>query len=198
MARIMANGLRIAWAFHNANARLVIATSIFAKAGMLFLFVVNLILLQRVVRAYHPQIGWGKVFGWIFRLLYSSIAVSLIMVIVSVNSGRFNSKAAYYCFNYVIELVVVFTYALSRFDRRCYIPNGSSGPGDYSKGGPGEMLGKQSTGEETVGVGGAAVSSLISTPCPRATRTKSHRREICRHSGKLCRSFFRLENGISK
>ncbi|KAL6362785.1 hypothetical protein LRP88_04090 [Fusarium phalaenopsidis] len=75
------------------------------------------------------------------------------------NPGWFNSKAAYYCFNYVIELVVVLTYVLSRFDRRFHIPNGSSGPGDYSKGGPGEMLGKQSIDEETVGVDGAAVSS---------------------------------------
>ncbi|EEU43777.1 uncharacterized protein NECHADRAFT_82907 [Fusarium vanettenii 77-13-4] len=239
MARIMANVLRIAWAVHNDNARLVIAASIFANAGMLLLFVVNLILLQRVVRAYQPQIGWSKAFGWTFRLLYSGIAASLIMVVVSVvysyytldshtqsqlrcirlvtavylavlafvpipavitilllprsfpiehfgrgtmrikvvlllftsvllslgacfraggafiqrpteNPGWFNSRAAYYCFNYVIELVVVFTYALSRFDRRFHIPNGSKGPGDYSNGGLGGMSGQQSTDEETL------------------------------------------------
>ncbi|RSL84617.1 hypothetical protein CEP52_016389 [Fusarium oligoseptatum] len=238
MARIMANVLRIAWAVHNDNTRLVIAASIFANAGMLLLFVVNLILLQRVVSAYHPQLGWSKAFGWVFRLLYSGIASSLVMVVVSVvysyytldphiqsqlrcirlvtavylavlaflpipgvivtlllsrsslidyfgqgtmrtkvvlllftsvllslgacfraggafiqrpteDPGWFNSKAAYYCFNYVIELVVVFTYALSRFDRRFHIPNGSKGPGDYSNGGPGGMLGQQSTDEET-------------------------------------------------
>ncbi|RSL51075.1 hypothetical protein CEP54_011601 [Fusarium duplospermum] len=235
----MANALRIAWAVHNNNARLVIAASIFANAGMLLLFVVNLLLLQRVVRAFHPQLGWSKAFGWFFRLLYSGIAASLIMVIVSVvysyytldphvqsqlrcirlvtavylavlaflpipgvivalllprsspidhfgqgtmrtkvilllftlvllslgasfraggafiqrpteYPGWFNSKAAYYCFNYIIELVVVFTYALSRFDRRFHIPNGSKGPGDYSNGGPGGMSGQQSTDEETL------------------------------------------------
>ncbi|KAI8663731.1 hypothetical protein NCS57_00975200 [Fusarium keratoplasticum] len=215
MARIMANVLRIAWAVHNDNARLVIVASIFANAGMMLLFVVNLILPQRVVRAHHPQIVWSKPFGWAFRFLYSGIAASLVMVIASVvysyytldphvpsqlrcirlitavylavlafipipgviitlllpcsspiehfgqgtmrtrvvlllftsdllslgacfragaafiqrpseNPGRFNSKAAYYCFNYMVELVVVFTYVLSRFDRRFLIPNGSS------------------------------------------------------------------------
>ncbi|KAJ4193118.1 hypothetical protein NW767_010407 [Fusarium falciforme] len=215
MARIMANVLRIAWAVHNDNARLVFVASIFANAGMMLLFVANLILPQRVVRAHHPQIGWSKPFDWAFRFLYSGIAASLFMVIASVvysyytldphvqsqfrcirlitavylavlaflpipgviitlllpcsspidhfgqgtmrtrvvlilftsdllslgacfyagaafiqrpseNPGWFNSKAAYYCFNYVVELVVVFTYLLSRFDRRFLIPNGSS------------------------------------------------------------------------
>ncbi|KAM6530132.1 hypothetical protein FALCPG4_008254 [Fusarium falciforme] len=242
----MANVLRIAWAVHNDNTRLIIATSIFANAGMLLLFVVNLILVQRAVRAYQPQIDWSKAFGWIFRLSYSDIAASLVMVVVSVvysyytldphiqfrlrcirlftavylavlaflpipgviialllsrtslidhvgqgtmqvilllftsallslgacfragaafiqrpaeKTGWFNSNAAYYCFNYVIELVVVFTYVLSRFDRRFHIPNGGSGPGDYSKGCLSEMLGKQNIDEKTVGVDGAAVSS---------------------------------------
>ena len=41
----------------------------------------------------------------------------------------YHHKACFYVFNYGIELVVVFTYALSRFDRRFHIPNGSSGPG---------------------------------------------------------------------
>ncbi|KAI8716700.1 hypothetical protein NCS52_00964200 [Fusarium sp. LHS14.1] len=68
MARIITNVLRVAWAVHNDNARLVIAASIFANAGILLLFVVNLILLQRVVRAYHPQICWSRTFGWTSRL----------------------------------------------------------------------------------------------------------------------------------
>lgn len=46
--------------------------------------------------------------------------------------GWFHGKACYYCFNYVIELVVVFTYALTRFDKRFHIPDGSSAPGHYS------------------------------------------------------------------
>ena len=44
----------------------------------------------------------------------------------------FHHKACYYIFNYTIELIVVYSYALSRFDRRFHIPNGSKGPGAYS------------------------------------------------------------------
>lgn len=44
----------------------------------------------------------------------------------------FQSKVCYYCFNYVIELVAVYTYAVSRFDCRFYVPDGSSAPGHYS------------------------------------------------------------------
>ncbi|KAK7428888.1 hypothetical protein QQZ08_004658 [Neonectria magnoliae] len=84
MARMMANILRIAWTTHNDNARLVIAASIFANAGVLLLFVTNIILLQRIVRAYHPMIGWSKALGWVFRFLYFGIAACLVMVIVSV------------------------------------------------------------------------------------------------------------------
>ncbi|RTE84696.1 hypothetical protein BHE90_000759 [Fusarium euwallaceae] len=201
MARIMANVLRIAWAVHNDNARLVIAASIFANAGMLLLFVVNLILLQRVwpflslSATYSPQeskthrlpiyiagcqiigvhinfehdvllprsspidyFGQGTMRTKVVLLLFTSVLLSLgacfraggaFIQRPTENPGWFNSKAAYYCFNYVIELVVLFTYALSRFDRRFHIPNGSKGPGDYSNGGPGGMLGQQSTDEET-------------------------------------------------
>lgn len=46
----------------------------------------------------------------------------------------FHHKACFYCFNYVIELVVVFNYVVSRFDRRFHVPDGSSQPGDYSGG----------------------------------------------------------------
>lgn len=48
------------------------------------------------------------------------------------NPAWYHSKACFYCFNFVIELVVVYLYAISRFDRRFHIPNGSSGPGHYS------------------------------------------------------------------
>jgi hypothetical protein len=44
----------------------------------------------------------------------------------------YHSRPPFYCFNFVIELVVVYTYAIVRFDRRFHVPGGSSGPGDYS------------------------------------------------------------------
>lgn len=44
----------------------------------------------------------------------------------------YHSKPAYYCFNFVIELIVTYAYGVSRFDRRFHVPDGSSKPGDYS------------------------------------------------------------------
>lgn len=44
----------------------------------------------------------------------------------------YHSKACFYCFNFVIELAVVYAYAIARFDRRFHVPDRSSGPGHYS------------------------------------------------------------------
>lgn len=50
------------------------------------------------------------------------------------NPAWYHSRACYYCFNYVIEIIVSSLYAAIRFDRRFHIPNGAKGPGDYAKG----------------------------------------------------------------
>lgn len=221
MARIVANALRIGLATHTKNVSLAIAAGVFTNAGVILLFVVNLIFSQRVLRAYHPKLGWGKPATLAFRFLFFSIGACLIMVVVAVvynfftlnpttrqtlrdiqltastylailaflplpivalclalprkapmdkfGQGRmrtklglltftatllslgagfrsgvaftkrpandpawFHSKACYYVFNYTIELIVVYSYAFSRFDKRFHIPNGSKGPGSYS------------------------------------------------------------------
>lgn len=45
----------------------------------------------------------------------------------------YHHKAAFYCFNFVIEMLAAYLYAISRVDQRFYIPNGAWGPGSYSK-----------------------------------------------------------------
>jgi len=234
MARIVALSMRLAFAYHPTNVSVGIAAGVFTAAGVILLFLVNLLFAQRIVRAYHPSFGWNKTIRWAFRGLFISVAAALIMVItVSIHlfytldpvvrgrerdvqlfagtylavmaflpipitltaraaawwkvrnssdekkrfvaekfgSGSFRAKmtlllttsallslgagfkagiafvprpitqpawyqgrAPYYCFNYVIELIVVYMYGLARFDRRFHVPNGSAGPGDYSKG----------------------------------------------------------------
>lgn len=224
MARISANVMRIVWAGYPHNASIAIAANVLTNAGVVLLFVINLILTQRIVRAHHPKLGWSTPGRAFFRFFYFSVAAMLVMVITAVvysfytldmgaldkirkvqlfaitylavlaflpipivavtlltarngvqdNFGTgsmkykvflvvfasallalgagfragvayekrpandpawFHHKACYYCFNYVIELLVVFTWALSRFDRRFWVPNGSKAPGDYSRGG---------------------------------------------------------------
>lgn len=44
----------------------------------------------------------------------------------------YHSKPCFYCFNFVIEIIVVYLYAIARFDRRFHVPDGSSAPGHYS------------------------------------------------------------------
>lgn len=226
MARIVTLIMRIVWASRQTNIRIAIASNIFNQAGVLLLFIVNLIFAQRLVRAYHPKFGWHKIPTMFFRFFYFSVIALLIMVITATvrsfytlnknillicrdiqlfsgtylavlaflpipivllawawprknridkfGEGRFRSKvrlvlftstllafgagfriggsydlrprnnpgwyhhrAAYYCVNFVIELIVVYTYALLRFDKRFHIPNGSSAPGHYTNGVPG-------------------------------------------------------------
>jgi hypothetical protein len=223
MARIVALVLRIAWASRLTNISLAIAANVFTAAGVVILFIVNLIFAQRIVRAYHPKLGWHTATRLFFRFLFFSVVAMLVMVItVTVQSfytldantrridrdiqlfaqtflaalaflpipitlfawltprdhpiekfgqGRFRTKitlllvtstlltlgagfrvgvaydirpitqpawfhhkACYYIFNYVIELIVVYLYGLSRFDRRFHVPNGASAPGHYAAG----------------------------------------------------------------
>jgi uncharacterized protein DUF3112 len=221
MARSLALIMRIVWANKLTNVDIAITANVFTMAGVLILFIVNLILASRLLRAYRPNIGWKPAVRLAFKFLYFSVIALLVMVITaSVYSfftikptprqqtrdvqrfgvtylavlaflpipivlfamlwprkqsvekfgrGRlrtksalvlftstllalgagfragtafdvrpanqpawFHHKAAYYCFNFVIELIVVYTYALMRFDHRFHVPDGSSGPGHYN------------------------------------------------------------------
>ena len=223
MARITTLVLRIVWASRPRSVNIAIAANIFVQAGVLLLFIANLIFAQRIIRSYHPRLGWSRGLGWAFKFLYFCVAANLIMVITAtVNSfftldlttrridhdiqlfagtflavlsflpvpitilavatprarprpekfgqGRqrtkiwlllftstilalgagfrigvsfttprpaadpawYHSKACFYCFIFVIELAVVYAYAIARFDRRYHVPDGSSGPGHYS------------------------------------------------------------------
>ncbi|KAJ4287525.1 hypothetical protein N0V88_007627 [Collariella sp. IMI 366227] len=67
----------------------------------------------------------------------------------------FLGRAPFYCFNFAIELLVVFPYLFLRFDQRFWVSNGSSKPGDYSRVGPeGEELEatREGSGESATGV----------------------------------------------
>ncbi|RSL98495.1 hypothetical protein BHE90_002229 [Fusarium euwallaceae] len=222
LARIVACSLRIVVGSKPHQVNTVIASQVFNSAGVVMIFVINLFFAQRILRAYHPRVGWGKPATLVARFLIFSLIATLVMTItavvysfytldvgvrntirhiqlfsvtyiavlaflplpitiVSVLSSRpdkvepfgrgkmetkvylliatstllafgagfragtsyvirpatdpawFHHKACFYIINFVIEIIVVYTYALSRFDRRFFIPNGSSGPGDYSR-----------------------------------------------------------------
>jgi hypothetical protein len=43
------------------------------------------------------------------------------------------SKACFYCFNFLTEILVVMLFAIARVDLRFYVPNGARKEGDYSR-----------------------------------------------------------------
>jgi hypothetical protein len=84
MARIVACSLRIALACHPTNLRLAMAAQIFVAAGVLILFILNLTYAQRLLRAFHPRVGWSRPVSYFFKALYVIIIFSLAMLITVV------------------------------------------------------------------------------------------------------------------
>ncbi|KAF4493678.1 hypothetical protein FAGAP_10200 [Fusarium agapanthi] len=222
MARITTLVLRIAWANRSHNVRLAIAANILVNAGILLVYIINIILSQRILRAKQPRIGWHPVLRFSTKILYCLIPGALIMVIVSTvvqlyspspqvhsscravllaavtfllvltcvpiaqlaaamllprhndeetfgagsmrakvlivmlstcmcitiagfkagslwspprqlsNPAWFHSKACFYAFNFMLEILILCVLTFSRIDKRFYIPNGSTKHGDYS------------------------------------------------------------------
>ena len=81
MARIVTCSLRLAWSTHLTNISLAIAAQIFVSAGVLLLFVVNLIFAQRILRASHPGWAWATWLSVTFNLYYASIVLMLAALI---------------------------------------------------------------------------------------------------------------------
>ncbi|OAG10137.1 uncharacterized protein CC84DRAFT_1084241 [Paraphaeosphaeria sporulosa] len=83
MARITTCTLRIASISLPTNIRLAIAAQIFVAAGILLIFIINLIWSQRILRAHHP-LGWHPLVRWVFNALYIVIIFTLAIVITAV------------------------------------------------------------------------------------------------------------------
>jgi hypothetical protein len=81
MARITACTMRLVWSTQVTNISIAIAAQVFVAAGVILLFIINLIFAQRIVRASHPHWAWSKWFSLAFKLYYASIVVMLIALI---------------------------------------------------------------------------------------------------------------------
>ncbi|KAL4899358.1 hypothetical protein BDW74DRAFT_163521 [Aspergillus multicolor] len=234
MARMTTLSLRFAWANHPYNVSLGIAANILVNAGILLVYIINLILAQRILRAKQPHIGWhpvvrhgSKVFFWLLPaaliMVITAIVVSfytldpvtrsncrivqltaitylffftclpLVHIILAVALPRskdeetfgegsmlakilivtastcmcilvsgfkmgslyeplrpisdpawYHGKPAFYVFNFVLEIMILSLLTFSRIDKRFWIPNGSTKPGDY-----GGMGRKEESGDES-------------------------------------------------
>lgn len=84
MARITTLVLRIVWATIPHNSGLAIAANILVNAGILLVYIINMILSQRILRAKQPQVGWNPAVRLAPKILYVFIVGALAMVITSV------------------------------------------------------------------------------------------------------------------
>ncbi|TVY82330.1 hypothetical protein LSUE1_G004594 [Lachnellula suecica] len=88
------------------------------------------------------KFGTGRFRAKIILLLFASSVlftgavtrlISNIQKNPAVSPGEVNSKTTYYTTGFMLEIMVVIVYAVGRIDLRFWVPNGSSGPGDYTK-----------------------------------------------------------------
>ncbi|KAI1403635.1 hypothetical protein F4819DRAFT_450637 [Hypoxylon fuscum] len=84
MARISTLVLRIVWANRPTNVRVSIAANIFANAGILIVYIINLIFAQRILRAKQPTIGWHTTLRVIYTVLFVGVGCALVLVITAV------------------------------------------------------------------------------------------------------------------
>lgn len=82
MARVLTCSLRIGWATNHTNVSLAIAAMVFVNAGILIVYIVNILFAQRILRAKQPQLGWNPIMKVAFTVAYSLIGVALVLVIV--------------------------------------------------------------------------------------------------------------------
>jgi hypothetical protein len=88
--------LRISWAAKPGDASLALAAQIFTNAGILIVYIVDLVFAQRILRALQPTIGWNSVIRKIFRLLYIVIGCALVLIIVFIVYGSFTLSASFH------------------------------------------------------------------------------------------------------
>ncbi len=93
MSRIVTMIMRIVWITRITNLKIAIAANVFVYAGVLLLFVINIVFSQRIVRALHPNIGWHPLFHHAFTAIYSLIVITLVMLVTSVIQSFYTLNA---------------------------------------------------------------------------------------------------------
>src|SRR5262249_9151022 len=73
LLRVLAMCLRIAFAADPHNASLAIAAGVFTAAGVIILFIVNLFFALRLLRGYHPELGWHPYVTFASRAVLFSV-----------------------------------------------------------------------------------------------------------------------------
>jgi hypothetical protein len=115
MSRVVANIMRIVWACRPNDVQIAIAAQIFVAAGILLLFILNLLYSQRMLRAALPGIGWSRPVSYAFKALYVLVVVSIIMVITCVIQSQYTLNANTLRIDRDIQLYGVTYFAIVSF-----------------------------------------------------------------------------------
>lgn len=115
MARTVTCTLRIASIAKQDNIPLSIAAAIFVAAGVVILYVVNLIFAQRIIRAQHPKLGWHPAFKIFCIAVYVIIVLTLIMLITSVVQSYYTLSNNTHRIDRDIQLYGATAYAIISF-----------------------------------------------------------------------------------
>ncbi|PQE10329.1 family c-likeg- -coupled receptor protein [Rutstroemia sp. NJR-2017a WRK4] len=90
LIRIVTCSTRIAWAKDPTNASLAVAAQVFNNAGVIFLYIINLLFAQRILRALQPGVGWNKGASVLVKGVFAGVVASLVMgitgLVISVNT----------------------------------------------------------------------------------------------------------------
>lgn len=115
MSRVVTNAVRIGWAYHPKNVRIAIAAAIFVAAGILILFILNLLYAQRMLRAVYPRLGWSRPLSWIFKALYALVIVTIVMMITVVIQNTYTLNPDTKLIDRDIQLYGVTYFAIISF-----------------------------------------------------------------------------------
>jgi hypothetical protein len=81
LLRMVTVTLRIVWATKQTDVSIAIAAQIFVNAGILIIYVINLLLAHRILRSLQPKIGWHQSLNIGLGIIFGLIAIFLILII---------------------------------------------------------------------------------------------------------------------
>jgi len=85
LIRVFTTALRTAWSFYPTNNKLALAAQILVYMGTIILYIVDLFLAQRLMRARHPKLGWSPLFTIVCPpLVVVATIITVLLVIVAV------------------------------------------------------------------------------------------------------------------
>jgi hypothetical protein len=117
MARIVTCLMRIASVTLPHNARIAIAAQVFVSAGVVIIYIVNLLFAQRIMRGSHPNFGWHTALNTAFMALYALIVITIAMVIVVAVQSFYTLNANIHRIDRDVQL-----YGLTFFAIVAFIP----------------------------------------------------------------------------